>query len=183
MTKNIFTYGLIAGAVVAIQMVFMIRIFYDSPDFEPSMFIGYASMIVAFSMIFVGIKNYRDKFQDGIITFGKAFKMGLWIAFIASTIYVVTWLIYYYFFVPDFMEKYAQHVLHQATKEGATAVELAAKTKEMEGYKEMYKNPLFVVLLTYFEIFPVGLLVAVISALILKRKPNAANTQPAIDNQ
>jgi hypothetical protein len=172
MKKTILTYGLIGGFIVSVIMVISFRIYANNPDQEPGMLVGYASMIAAFSMIFVGIKNYRDKFLDGYITFGKAFKMGLWIALIASTMYVVTWLIYYYFFIPDFMEKYSQMMINNLTKEGASAVKIAAKTQEMKMYAEMYKNPLFVVLLTYSEVFPVGLVIALITAAILKRKPN-----------
>jgi len=182
MKKTIFTYGLIAGVIVATIMVISIQMCYNNPNFEPSMLVGYASMIVAFSMIFIGIKNYRDKFLGGSITFGKAFKMGLWIAFIASTMYVVTWLIYYYFFIPDFMEKYSQMVLNNLNKDGATAAEIAKKTEEMEMYGEMYKNPLFVILLTYSEVFPIGLVISLITALILKRKPHADKNQPVVDN-
>jgi hypothetical protein len=171
MRKTILTYGLIGGFIVSTVMVISFRIYNNNPDYEPGMLVGYASMIAAFSMIFVGIKNYRDTFQDGFITFGKAFRMGLWIALIASTMYVVTWLIYYYFFVPDFMEKYSRMTLENLTKHGATATEIAAKTEEMKMYSDMYKNPLFVVLMTYAEVFPVGLVIALVTAAILKRKP------------
>jgi magnesium-transporting ATPase (P-type) len=172
MRKTILTYGLIGGFIVSTVMVISFRMYDNNTNYEPGMLVGYASMVAAFSMIFVGIKNYRDKFLDGYITFGKAFKMGLWIALIASTMYVITWLIYYYFFIPDFMEKYSQMALNNLTKHGATATEIAAKTEEMKMYAEMYKNPLFVILLTYSEVFPIGLVIALITAAILKRKPN-----------
>jgi len=171
MKKTILTYGLIGGFIVSTIMVISFRMYHNNPDMQPSMLVGYASMIAAFSLIFVGIKNYRDKFLDGTITFGKAFKMGLWIALIASTMYVVTWLIYYYCFIPDFMEKFSQSAIDNLTKHGATATEIAAKKEEMKMYCEMYKNPVFVVLLTYSEVFPVGLLIALTTALILRRKP------------
>src|SRR5690606_18133839 len=120
--------------------------------------------------IFIGIKNYRDKYNDGVISFGRAFKVGLFITLIASTMYVVGWLIDYYFFVPDFMDKYIQHVLINAEREGATAAELAVQAKDMADYKELYKNPVMVILITYSEVLPIGLIVTLISALILKRK-------------
>ncbi len=135
------------------------------------MLYGYAAMVVAFSFVFVGIKNYRDKYCNGVITFGKAFKTGFYITLIASTMYVITWLIVYYLFIPDFMEKYSEHIINAAKAAGETASEIDAKIAEMKPYQEMYKNPLFVVLLTYMEILPVGLLITAISALILKKKP------------
>ena len=158
--------------ILAAFMVVVTAICYKNEDFESSMVLGYASMILAFSMIFVGIKNYRDRFNNGFVTFGKAFKIGLYITLIASTIYVLVWLIDYYLFIPDFLDKYSAHVLREAKTAGASPVEMQEKVDEMGGYKEMYKNPLLVILLTYTEVLPVGLVVSIISALILKRKSN-----------
>ena len=172
MKKNIIVGGLISGLILAAFMVVVTAICYKNEDFESSMVLGYASMILAFSMIFVGIKNYRDRFNNGFITFGKAFKIGLYITLIASTIYVLVWLIDYYLFIPDFLDKYSAHVLREAKTAGASPVEMQEKVDEMGGYKEMYKNPLLVILLTYTEVLPVGLVVSIISALILKRKSN-----------
>lgn len=147
---------------------------YSSGNFEGSMLLGYASMILAFSLVFVGVKNYRDKYNGGIISFGKAFRIGLYIILVASTLYVLVWLVDYYVFIPDFMDKYSAHVINKAQNSGASANEIAAKTKEINTMKEMYNTPLMVVLLTYMEIFPVGLIVSIITALILKRKPNGS---------
>lgn len=147
---------------------------YSSGNFEGNMLLGYASMILAFSLMFVGVKNYRDKYNGGIISFGKAFRIGLYITLVASTLYVLVWLVDYYVFIPDFMDKYSAHVINKAQNSGASANEIAAKTKEINTMKEMYNTPLMVVLLTYMEIFPVGLIISIISALILKRKPNGS---------
>jgi hypothetical protein len=170
MKKNVLVFGLIAGFIVSIFMLLGMANCIDKNDYDHSMILGYTTMIIAFSFVFVGIKNYRDKYNGGLINFGQAFKTGLWITLIASTMYVVTWLIYYYFFVPDFMENYSAHMIEKAKAAGASAAEIENTMKEMAGYKEMYKNPLFVILFTYLEILPVGLLITVISALILKRK-------------
>jgi len=77
----------------------------------------------------------------------------------------------YYLFIPDFIDRYTLHVLKNAKADGASAAEISKKAAEMANFKEMYKNPLFVVLITYAEVFPIGLLISLISALILKRKP------------
>jgi hypothetical protein len=84
--------------------------------------------------------------------------------------YVVVWLIDYYLFVPDFMDKYTEHVLRQTQEDGASQQELQKKTAEMARYKELYKSPVMVILLTYAEVLPIGLVVALISAAILKRR-------------
>ena len=121
-------------------------------------------------MVYVGIRNYRDKYNGGVISFGKAFKIGIMIVLIASTIYVVAWLIDYFFFIPDFMEKFSASELDKLKASGASQIEIDKETKEMANLTRMFKNPFFNAMMTYVEILPVGLIVTVISSLILKRK-------------
>ena len=173
MKKNIIIYGLIAGIAVSVLMLSSVNYLSHcegSVDYDTSMLIGYASMLIAFSLVFVGIRNYRDKYNDGVVSFGKAFKIGIMIALIASTIYVVAWLIDYFYFIPDFMEKYSAHTLDELRAGGASQIEIDKQTKEMADIAVMYKNPFFNAMMTYMEILPVGLVVTLISSLILKRK-------------
>jgi hypothetical protein len=176
MKKNIIVCGLIAGGIVAGVLSCSLLMSNGTMDFENGMLLGYASMLLAFSLVYVGIKNARDKYGDGVISFGGAFKTGFYISLIASTMYVLVWLIAYYFFIPDFMDKYATHALKQAQESGLSQLEIDKKAAEMLQYKEMYKNPLFVILLTYMEILPIGLVICAISALILKRKTKPGAT-------
>ncbi|MGA0559355.1 DUF4199 domain-containing protein [Larkinella sp. VNQ87] len=169
MKKIILVCGLIAGLILTAVMVISTAMCYQNENFEGNMALGYASMVLAFSLIFVGIKNYRDNYNDRVISFGKAFKIGLFITLIASTMYVLVWLIDYYLFIPDFMDKYTAHVLKEAKTAGASATELTAKAQEMKGYKEMYQNPLMVIVLTYAEVVPVGLVISLICAFLLKK--------------
>lgn len=171
MKRNVLIFGIVLGTIIAGNMVYMVSEVCGNPDMQPNDIVGYAAMLVVFSLTFFGIRNHRDKDLNGFISFGQAFKMGALIALVGSTIYVVTWLFYYYLFVPDFIDKYTMHVLRDATRNGATEAELAAKTNEMAEFKEMYKNPLFVILVSYAEVFPIGLAVALVSALVLKKKP------------
>ena len=134
------------------------------------MIYGYTLMILAFSFIFVATKITRDKYNGGTISFGKAFRVGLYITLIASTIYVIVWLIDFYTFNPDFAEKYAASVLDNLKASGASQAEVTQKTADLAKLGEMYKNPIFVILLTYAEIFPVGLLISLINAWVSKRK-------------
>lgn len=172
MKKLVLVFGLLSGLIVTALMAINVIACYNGQMMQVgtgSMIIGFLSMIIAFSLIFVAIKNYRDKQNGGYISFGKAFKIGLFIALIASTMYVVVWAIMYHFFIPDFMEIYSSQMLEQAAA-NSTPVELEAKKAEMAKYGELYKNPIFFTLITYTEILPVGIVVALISALILKRK-------------
>jgi len=169
MKKTVLVFGLILGGFLTAMMIYSTTQCCRNPEWESNDVAGYAAMIIAFSFIFIGIKNFRDKYNGGLIGFGKAFKVGALITLVASTLYVVVWLLDYYLFIPDFMDKYTQHVLYQARTGGASQLQLDKKAAEMANYKQLYKNPLFVVLITYVEVLPIGLVVSLISSLILKR--------------
>lgn len=173
MKKIIIVHGLIAGLVVSVIMLCMLLYLSHckgNVDYDTSMLVGYASMLIAFSLVFVGIRNYRDKYNGGVISFGKAFKIGITITLIASTVYAIAWLIDYYFFIPDFFENYSAHMLNELKANGASQQEIADKTKEMADMVIMLKNPLINAMVAYMEILPVGLIVTLISSFILKRK-------------
>ncbi len=170
MKRNVFIFGVVLGSILCANMIYMVNLCYNDPNFKSNDLVGYAAMVVIFSLIFFGVRNYRNKQLGGTITFGEAFKTGAVIALTGATMYVVVWLFYYYLFVPDYLDKYIPLVLKETAQNSAS--ELAAKTKEMENFKTMYKNPLFVILITYSEVLPVGLAVALISSLILKKNRN-----------
>ena len=173
MKRNVLIFGSILGTILLVNLVYMCSMCYNNPEFESNDTLGYAALIVVFSLVFFGTRNYRNKELGGVISFGKAFKTGALIALLGATIYVAFWLPYYYLVVPDYLDKYTIHVMKDAERSGASATELADKVSEMNTYKEMYKNPLFVVLITYAEVLPIGLIVALVSALVLKKKPGA----------
>lgn len=173
MKRNILIYGLTSGLLVSIFMLISMNYISHckgNVDYDTSMLIGYASMLVAFSLVFVGIRNYRDKYNGGLISFGKAFKTGILIVLVGSTIYVAAWLIDYFFFIPDFMDKYSAHMLDELKTGGASQAEIDEKTLEMADFIQNYKNPFFAAMMTYAEILPAGVIVTLISSLILKRK-------------
>ena len=174
MKRNVLIFGLILGAILVGNIFYLVNMLYNHPEFQSNDVVGYTAMIVVFSLTFFGIRNYRNKELNGIISFGKAFQTGALIALLGSTIYVVVWLFYYYLVVPDFLDQYTSHVMMEATRNGATEVELATKTQEMDQFKEMYKSPFFVIIITYAEVLPIGLVIALISSFILKKKNSAA---------
>ena len=161
---------MISGLIICAMMITNTALCYSNENFEGNMFLGYAVMLLAFSLIFVGIKNYRDKYNNRIISFGKAFQIGLYITLVASIMYVAVWLVEYYLFIPDFMDRYSDHLLKNVKSGKSSQAEINKQVSEIAQYKEMYKNPFFVILLTFAEILPIGLIVSLICALILKRK-------------
>jgi len=164
MNNIILKNGLFGGSIVSALLVIMTMYMKANPEKEVSMMIGFAGMLLSFFFVIKGIKQQREA-NNGIISFGKAFLTGFWIVLVISTIYVLVWLVILYNFFPNFMEHYANMAIEKASPN-----EVAKVTEEMNSYKEMYKNPIMVILLTYMEILPLGIVFSLVSALILKRK-------------
>lgn len=163
--------GIIGGIIVSIFMG--LSIYNHSQNLENetlSYILGFSGMFIAFIFTFIGMKQYRDKVNDGSISFGKAFTIGLSIAFIISTIYVLVWLFELHNFYPDFMEKYAASEITKLQSSGLSATEIATETAKMNEMKESYKNPFNVIGMTYFEILPIGIFFSLIFALLVKKK-------------
>jgi hypothetical protein len=171
MRKIVLTFGLIASAILASMMAVSVPLHLQGKiSTGNAEILGYSSMVLAFLMVFVGIRTYREKIGGGTITFGRAFKVGILITLVTATVYVVTWEIIYYNFLPDFGEKYAAMSLAELRAGGASAAEMATATQKMDAFQKLYANPFINIGMTFMEIFPVGLLVTLISAAILRRK-------------
>ena len=176
MKKTILTFGLISGAIISVLMVATVP-FADRLGFGHSYLVGYTTMILAFLLVYFGIRSYRDNFGDGRISFGKAFVIGISIALISSLCYVVTWEIIYFKFMPDFMDKYGAYAIQKLQASGASAAAIQAKVEEIKRYKVLEDNPLTNAAMTFLEPFPVGLLVTLICAAILRRTTPASTVR------
>ena len=164
MNKIVLKNGLFGSLIVSTLLLSVTFYMKANPEKEVSMFFGFAGMLLAFIFVVLGIKQQRDT-NNGFISLGKAFLTGFWITLIISTIYVVVWLIVFYNFFPNFAEHYTDMAIAKASPD-----EVAKVTEEMNSFKEMYKNPIWVILFTYMEILPLGIVFSLISALILKKK-------------
>jgi hypothetical protein len=169
MFGHILKYGLIAGAIVGGIMFSMFTFGDGEHDFEYGMLIGYATMLVALSAVFVGIKRYRDKELGGVIRFWPAFGMGVAMSVIAGVIYVASWEASQAITGDDFMGAYTQFVLEQARAKGESEAAIATMAAEMKEFAVQYANPWFRLPMVFSEIFPVGVLVSLVSALLLRR--------------
>lgn len=165
MKKVIIKFGLIAGVIITLSMT---TVSWSESVMNSSYaaVIGYAAMVVAFSMIFVAVNNYKNNTEDGKVSFGKAFIIGLSISLIGSVFYVVTWGFVDGFSGGDFIEQYEASAMLKLKEEGATAAEIKLVKEKIENYRERYKNPVTKMLITSTEILPVGILVSLINAFI-----------------
>lgn len=169
MKKIVLTFGLIAGGILSAMLLVTLP-FHEQIGFDNGALIGYSTMVLAFLLIFFGVRSYRDNIAGGTVRFGRAFLVGALISFVASTCYVVTWEAIYFKFGGEFITKYQDHVLAKARAQGDDAATLAKKQAAMEDFAKMYDNPVYNAAFTFLEPMPVALIVALVSAGVLSRK-------------
>lgn len=164
-------YSLIFGGIIGIVVIaFMsVTLFTLGPDSAgTSELAGYATMLAVLSLVFVGIKRFRDVEHGGVITFMRAAGVGIGIAAVAGIFYAISWEGVLLATDFAFIETYGQSQIDAIRAEGLAAAEEAARIAEIEQGMEMYRDPLIRLPITFIEIFPVGLMVALVSALILR---------------
>ena len=179
MKKIVLTYGVISGVIIIGSILLSLAVSSSGEELHALEWLGYLIMIVAFSVIFIGIKRYRDQELGGVIKFGTALKLGLGITLVASVIYVLAWEINLMATGYSFIEDYAASVVEAREAEGLEGSDLEALKNEMEVLKERYNNPLFRLPITFSEIFPVGVLITLIAAGVLRN----SNIMPAAMTQ
>jgi len=183
MKKTVLTFGLIAGAILSVLMVLSIVVFKDAIGFDRGEIVGYTSMVVAFLLIYFGVRTYRDNVAGGTVSFGRAFALGGLIAVVASACYVATWEVIYFKFMPNWGVEYRDHLVAKARAEGKSDEAIAKKKAETERFLEMYKNPVFNVAMTFLEPLPVAVIVALVSAGVLSRRQKSDQGVRALESQ
>ncbi len=138
MKRTVLTFGLIAGAILSAMLLITIP-FHDAIGFDRGEIIGYTSMVLAFLLIFVGVRSYRDNVAGGTVRFGRAFAVGALIGVVASLAYVATWEVIYFNLAPDYATKYQAHILEKARAGGESEAAIARKKAEMDRFAELYR--------------------------------------------
>jgi cation transport ATPase len=169
MKRTVWTFGLISGAILSAMMLLTIP-FMDEIGFDRGMVVGYTTMVLAFLLVFFGVRSYRDNVAGGSVGFGRAFTVGALIALIASACYVATWQVLYFKFQPDFLAKMQAYRIEKAQAAGDSPAEIQALMAEMEKFAEMYQNPAINAAITFLEPLPVGLIFALVTAGVLSRR-------------
>ena len=176
MKKTVLTFGLISGAVAALLMASTVP-FMHRIGFDKGLIVGYTGIVVSLLFVPFGIRSYRENVGGGSITFGRAFAIGILITLISCICYVLAWEIIYFNFLPDFAEKYTAFMVEKARASGASQQAIEATRQEMKNMKAMLDNPLINGAMTFIEPFPVGLIITLISAAILRKKPRSAEAR------
>src|SRR4051812_31275721 len=170
MKKVVIVFGLISGAISSAMMFLTLPLINSGAiNNKNGEVIGYTPIFLSFLLVFFGIRSYREN-AGGAITFGRATAVGLLITLISCAFYVASWEIIYFKVMPDFADKYAARTIDAMREKGATEAAVAATKKEMEQMKAMLNNPLINAAVTFIEPFPVGLIVTLVSAAILRKR-------------
>ena len=169
MKKTVLVFGVISGVVIAAEMLAGLP-FLEKIGQETALVLGYTTMVLAGLLVYFGIRSYRDNVDGGKLTFGRGFVVGILISLIACCFYVGTWEIVNYRFMPDFADKYAAGMVKRAKDSGASQQKIDEAIRNAEEFRRNYRNPVYNVGMTFLEVFPVFLLITLISAGILRRK-------------
>jgi hypothetical protein len=167
MIRVILVYGAIGGLIVAVPMVWSMLAMTDAPSGNAA-FYGYLSIILGLTAVLLGIKHHRDKALGGVIRFVPALLIGLGISAVASLFWAIGWEISLAFSGFDFPAAYSQSMLEAARTKGASEAELQQVIAESEAFTRRYANPLFRIPITFIEMFPIGVVISVISAALLR---------------
>src|SRR4051794_8598714 len=163
MKKTVLTFGLLAGAILSAMMLITMPLI-DTIGYEHGMVIGYTTMVVAFLLVFFGIRSYRDNVGGGSIRFGRAFAVGALIVAVSSLCYVATWQLIYYKLSPEMATRLESGAVEQARAQGGTPAQVEARVAETHRFWKMYRNPVVNAAFTLIEPLPVGLVIALVSA-------------------
>jgi len=175
MRKTVLRYGICSGLVLIVLSAITLPLCLSGRvGMDRMEVIGYTEMVLAFMLVFFGIRSYRENQGGGAITFAKAFQVGILITLITCAMYVISWEITYFNFVPDFLEKFSAHALSRLNESGASEEEIAKFTKQMEWMAKYYPNIFVNSAITFLEVFPAGVVVTLISAALLRRRPAIA---------
>ncbi len=176
MQRTVIIYGLIAGFIIMVlgSVQWSMMVGDDGKiNMTSGTILGYASMIISLSMVFFGIRQFRDRHLGGKITFGRAFSVGILISLVASALYVIGWMVFFHTseVAQTFPAQYIDHMREQMVADSMTIEEINIKIAGLEKNFEMYtQNKLIMAGMTLMEMLPVGIIITLISALILKRK-------------
>lgn len=166
MARIVFIYGLISGLVIIAGIIGTIVVSGDQP--HGNVWLGYLIMLLGMAAVFMGVKAHRDQNNGGVIRFWPALGTGLLIAGVASLAYVAIWEVYLAMTDYSFMPEYTAAYLEQQRSAGVSGEAYRELQAQMQAYVEQYRSPLYRLPMTFVEIAPVGLLVSIVSAVLLR---------------
>jgi hypothetical protein len=170
MRSIVLRYGLIAGGIIIGASIIALIINGKEMDLDTGAVIGWTSMLLALTFVYIGVRSYRLQLPDQSITFGKAFLTGFLISLVATAFWAGGWEVYMATSDGNFYQHYADHKIASLQASGATEAEIEEARTDSQNIVDMAKNPFLRVAMSSMEILPVGLLISLISGLIESRR-------------
>jgi hypothetical protein len=179
MKKAVLTFGLISGLIMSVLMGGSLLLADKIGSGHNSLVLGYTIMVASFLLVYFGIRSYRDNTLAGQISFGRAFACGILITLISTVCYVVMWEVLYFNFMPHFMDGYFAAQIHKLQSAGLDSATTAARVAAIQHSQQLYQNPLVNMAYTLMEPLPVGVLITLLSAALLRRKAPTSSDSSA----
>jgi hypothetical protein len=174
MKKIVVVYGIISGLVMAATVwITAVAVERDAVNFEWLEVTGYASMIIALTMVFFGIKSYRDNVVNGVISFWKGVQVGFLISLISVILYWGGAMAYGLVspgFEGKFITKYTEMTMKKLTEKGAPQEEIDRAKETIAMMERLFRNPLLFFLICLMEMLPIGIVITLISSALLRKK-------------
>ena len=154
MKATIFKYGLYSFLTAAVLFTLGLIIGQgQEADYSTGEILGYLSIVISLLFVFFGIKHFRDKINNGIVSFKKALIIGLLISVLAGIGVAIVDAIYTTFINPDFFDEYTQMMIDQGR--GDDVIEMGSG---------------LMAIVMFLTVFIIGIIISLISSLILQRK-------------
>jgi len=169
MKKIVLTFGLISGVIASAMMAITFPVI-ESIGYGKAELLGYTSIVLSCLLVFFGIRSYRETVGGGRIGFGRGFGVGISIVAVSCLVYVLSFQVIYFKLMPDFAARFEACMVEHVRAKGGDAQAVAAASKQVQEFKRLWDNPVTNAALTFIEPFPIGLIVALVSAAILKKR-------------
>lgn len=129
----------------------------------------YLSFVIIIALVFVFVKQWRDKYNGGFINFGGAYSHGLLVIFLASLITAIYTFIFFGYIAPgeidNIIAEAEQSILKSQPDISDSDLEMALS------FTEMFTKPWLMAVMAVFINVLAGLIIAIIPAAILKKEP------------
>ncbi len=162
MKNPILRYGLIGALVVVFFTTVPWLTFSKSMSYSLAVKLGYLSVLLALSSIFFAVRQYRDDIANGMISFWKAFKIGILTTLIPSAFMFVSTAIFHMNYGEEFRAWSVDAMKKSLPEEQFQA--------QMESMGDLVSNPYFQGAVMFITVFVIGVIVSIIVALIMKTK-------------
>lgn len=158
-------FGLLTGVVIFLASILLGK----GLSYSVQEILGYVSMAACLSFVFFGIKHYRDKVNNGVVSLGKAITIGLLISILVGIGVGIADYIYTTVINPDFASEYLQTSLKDM-QNTLTPEDFEIKKAELTQQMTEYGGSGFMAFLMFFTVVLIGFVISLISGLILQRK-------------